>query len=265
MYEVYALRYATHDARSASENFIFDDFHDDENMPLDFYSWVIKKDKSIILVDTGFDQETAKKRGRHYFGSPTVMLSDLGISPEEVTDIVITHMHYDHCGNIKDFPNAKFHIQDAEMEYCTGRCMCHASLRKPFEQKDVIEAIKCLFEDRLIFHKGDYTLCTGVNVHLVGGHTRGLQIVEVLTSRGNLVLASDAAHYWKNIVYKSPFPIVLDVGDMLDAHIKIESLVGNKNRIIPGHDPLVNKFFPKNIKNQNILNLHEEPILEVEL
>lgn len=259
-YEVYALRYATHAGRHASENFIFSDFHDDTLMPLDFFMWAIKGNGRVIVVDTGFDAETARKRQRIYLENPVEMLDAVGIDPHAVTDVVITHMHYDHCGNLMAFPNARFHIQDDEMAYCTGRCMGHEALRKPFEVKDVINAIRCLYEGRLAFHKGSSQLADGISLHHVGGHTKGLQVVTVRTARGEIVLASDAAHYWLNIRERSPFPIVVDVEGMLEAHARIESLADGPYHIIPGHDPKVLEFFPRLPGNRNIAMLHAHPV-----
>jgi len=260
VYEVYALRYATHAGRHASENFIFSDFHDDVLMPLDFFMWAIKGRDQVIIVDTGFDAETAKKRQRTYLQSPVEMLREIGINADDVTNVVITHMHYDHCGNLMAFPNARFHIQDDEMAYCTGRCMGHEALRKPFEVKDVINAIQCLFEGRLVFHKGNSKLADGIFLHQLGGHTKGLQVVTVPTVRGEIVLASDAAHYWDNIRERSPFPIVVDVEGMLEAHEKIEALADGPYHIIPGHDPKVLEIFPKLPGNNNIALLHVQPV-----
>jgi glyoxylase-like metal-dependent hydrolase (beta-lactamase superfamily II) len=260
LYEVYALRYATHPDRHASENLIFSDFHDDVLMPLDFFMWAIKGGDRVIVVDTGFDAETAKKRQCIYLQSPVEMLRDVGIDPNAVTDVVITHMHYDHCGNFMAFPNARFHIQHDEMAYCTGRCMGHEALRKPFEVKDVINAIRCLYEGRLIFHKGRSKLVDGIFLHQVGGHTKGMQVVTVPTARGEIVLASDAVHYWKNIRERRPFPIVVDVEGTLETHATINSLADVPYYIIPGHDPKVLEVFPKLQGNKNIVLLHAHPV-----
>jgi glyoxylase-like metal-dependent hydrolase (beta-lactamase superfamily II) len=261
-YEVYALRYATHAVRHARENFIFADFHDDELMPLDFFVWAIKSEQKTIVVDTGFDIETARKRHRTYLRSPIEMLADVGIDANEVTDVVVTHMHYDHCGNLLAFPNARIHIQDDEMAYCTGRCMGHEALRKPFEAKDVMSAIRCLFEGRLVFHKGKSQIAEGVFLHHVGGHTKGLQVVSVPTARGGIVLASDAAHYWANIRERSPFPIVVDLEGMLEAYGTIESLADGPYHVIPGHDPRVLEVFPTLPGNSDIALLHANPVIE---
>ena len=99
-----------------------------------------------------------------------------GVDLAGVKDVVLTHMHYDHAGNHEIFPNARYHIQDREMEYCTGRCMCHSNLRHPFEAEDVTAMVRKLFQGRVKFHDGASEIADGVSVHLVGGHSRGLAV-----------------------------------------------------------------------------------------
>ena len=131
-------------------------------------------------------------------------------------DVVLTHLHYDHAGCMDAFPAATFHLQDAEMAFATGRCMCHRVLRMPMEVEDVTNAVRHVFADRVKFHDGTATLAPGVTLHLVGGHSGGLQVVRVATARGFVVLASDAAHYWANIRTRNPFPLVVDVARMAE-------------------------------------------------
>ena len=259
IYEVYALRYAMHEGRKASENFLS---HDDQHsgpMPLSFYLWAIKGPDRTVIVDTGFDEGMALKRGRTFLHSPKDLLSHIGINAEDVTDVVITHMHYDHCGNLGLFPNARYHIQEAEMAYCTGRAMTYALLRRPFEPKNIKEAIDCLFQDRLVVHDGEVDLGGGIRLHKVGGHTKGMQIVSIPTLRGNVVLASDAAHFWANLDRRSPFPIVVDVQEMFAAYDVMERLADGPLHVIPGHDPKVLEVFPCLPNNPDIALLHASP------
>jgi len=259
-YEIFALRYATHEERRSAENYLGEDPHHDIAMPLDFYVWVIRDRNRTILVDTGFSAEMAARRKRRYLQSPVALLQKLGIDAAGVQDIVITHMHYDHAGNIGAFPNARLHLQEAEMAYCTGRCMCHDVMRKPFEARDVAAAIERLYAGRVQFANGDQEIAPGVSVHLLGGHTAGLQVVRVHTSRGYVVLASDAAHYWDNLRSRRPFPIVLDVVRMLEAHSLIEQLADGPDHIIPGHDPAVRLRFPSWNGEPDIVELHRLPL-----
>jgi glyoxylase-like metal-dependent hydrolase (beta-lactamase superfamily II) len=147
IYEVYALRYGTHQQRVARANFISVDAHD-APMPLDYFVWAIigpvgSTSRQTIVVDTGMGPETAATRpGRTILNPVEAMLGRIGIDPAKVRDVVLTHMHFDHAGRIDLFPAATFHIQDAEMAYCTGRCMCHDVLRHPFDVAHVITAVR---------------------------------------------------------------------------------------------------------------------------
>src|SRR5262249_31099659 len=126
-YEIYAVRYAHHERR-ASENFLGGDPHDGP-MPLDYFVWAIKGGDRTLILDTGFDEAMAKRRGREFLRSPQDGLLAIGVDPAQVQDVIISHMHYDHAGNEGLFPNATFHLQDREMAFCTGHAMCHPHLR----------------------------------------------------------------------------------------------------------------------------------------
>jgi len=171
---------------------------------------------------------------------------------------VITHLHWDHSGNMDLFPNATFHIQDAEMAQATGRCICHKWFRRQSEVDDVVALVKNLYAGRVKFHDGAGTVVPGVTVHLVGGHTGGLQIVRVNTTRGAVVLASDAVHYWMNLAEQNPFPPA-NVMDALEAFRIVEDLAGDRDHIIPGHDPLVLSRFPPLRGNLDIVRVDLAP------
>lgn len=241
-YAIYAVKYAHHD-RKAGENFLGGDPHD-VLMPLDYFVWVLVKDDEQIVVDTGFDQKAAEQRGRTIHRPVAEGLAALGIDPEAIKDVIITHMHYDHAGNHGLFPHAVFHLQDREMAYCTGRCMCHDPLRAPYTVDDVALMVHRIFDGRVRFHNGDSTLRPGITLHHVGGHTDGLQVVRVLTRRGWLVLASDATHLYANIEQRRPFPVVYNVGDMLEAYERVYELADSPGHMIPGHDPDVLRRYP---------------------
>jgi len=208
-YEVYAIKYAHH-ARRASENFIGGDPHDGP-MPLDYFVWLIRGGGREIVVDTGFSAAMAKKRGREHIRCPTEGLKLLGSEALSVKEVVITHLHYDHVGNFDLFPAATLHLQDLEMRYATGRYMGHECFRGAYEVEDVVGMVRRVYEDRVRFHDGDAEIAPGISVHLVGGHTMGLQAVRVKTRSGWLVLASDASHFYANMGETRPFPIVWSV------------------------------------------------------
>jgi glyoxylase-like metal-dependent hydrolase (beta-lactamase superfamily II) len=206
-YEIYAVHYAHNPNARRANNFIGGDPHDGP-MPLDYFVWVIKGPERTFVFDTGFDAPMGAKRQRQFVRSPSVGLKAIGVEPSDVRDVILSHMHYDHCGNYDLFPRARYHLQDIEMAYCTGRCMCHAGLRAPFEEEDVVAIVRKLFEGRVVFHDGVEELAPGLSVHHVGGHSKGLQVVRVWTRRGWMVLASDASHFYANMEEGRAFPIM---------------------------------------------------------
>jgi glyoxylase-like metal-dependent hydrolase (beta-lactamase superfamily II) len=240
-WEAYALRYATRENRR-NDNFILHDLHD-EAASMDYYVWFLRSGEETILVDTGFGAEAAAKRQRTLLRCPIASLEAAGIRLEDVKETIITHAHYDHAGNTSKLKKTRFHLQEREMNFATGKYMRHAFCKHAYDPHDVCELVYANFEDRVAFHEGEYELRPGITVHLVGGHTRGLQIVRVHTKRGWIVLASDASHYLDNLRKRSPFPIVMDVGDMLEAYEVIERLAESPDHIIAGHDPLTSKIY----------------------
>lgn len=261
-YEILAIRYAHNPERRATENFIGGDPHDGP-MPMDFFVWALRGKDETIVIDTGFDERMSERRQRKLTRPVPEGLKAAGIDPSSIKNVILTHMHYDHAGNHDLFPNARYHIQDREMEYCTGRCMCHSTLRHPFEADDVTSMVRKLFEGRVKFHSGASEIADGVSVHLVGGHSRGLQFVRVRTRRGWVIVASDASHYFANFEQNRPFPIVYDVGETLEGYGEMRRLASSGAHIVPGHDPLVLKRYPAQTGGPvDIVRLDAEPIAE---
>jgi glyoxylase-like metal-dependent hydrolase (beta-lactamase superfamily II) len=243
VWQVYAVRYAHHE-RMARENFMVGDPHDDAPMPLDYYVWGLVSEDRVIVVDSGFDQPMAEKRRRTLLKPPGEGLRAVGIDPAAVKDVLITHMHYDHCGNHDLFPAARFHVQDHEMKFATGRHMAHPMMRFPFDEDDVVAMVRRVFRGRVVFHDGDEEIAPGVSVHHVGGHTMGMQIVRVNTRRGVVVLASDASHLYANMDREMPYPIAYNVGEVLEGYRRARALASSPDHIVPGHDPLVMTRYP---------------------
>lgn len=241
-YAVYAIRYGNHQ-RTAAQNFIGGDAHEAASN-LDYYVWLVTNRERTLVVDTGFTREEAARRERRIFQEPAEGLALMGVEAARVEEVVITHMHYDHAGSLGAFPAARFHLQDDEMAYCTGRYMAHEFFGMPYSTEHVVEMVRAVFAKRVAFHRGDEEIAPGVSLHRIGGHTMGIQAVRVWTESGWLVLASDAAHLYANMEDVRPFPIVFDVQEMVDGFTKLRGLAETPAHVIPGHDPLVMSRYP---------------------
>src|SRR6266571_904320 len=237
-YEVFAIRYASLSNRKASENFIGGDPHESAS-DLDYFVWLARSKARAFVIDTGFDAKVGARRGRRMLHAPERGLKLLGVDARKVMDVIITHLHYDHVGNFGLFPSASFHLQDEEMAYATGRHMAQGFFNYAYEAGEVAAMVREVYKGRVRFHDGDAELAPGLSLHRIGGHTKGLQAVRVRTRVGWIVLASDASHLYANMSEKRPFPIVYDVGEMVEGYRRLRELADAPELIVPGHDPLV--------------------------
>ncbi len=236
-YELYAIRYATA-SRNESEVFIGGDPHH-SGIAMDYFVWVARNELHTVVIDTGFDAAAARQRGRQLLIEPEEGLRRLGVDCAEVRHVIITHLHYDHAGNLGLFPRARFHLQDRELAFATGRHMVQPFFAHAYDLERVLAMVRLVYGAQVQFHDGDAQVLPGITVHHVGGHTHGLQVVRVWTRLGWMVLASDAAHYLANISSGRPFPIVADVAQMIAGWGRLQELAAAPEYIIPGHDPVV--------------------------
>jgi glyoxylase-like metal-dependent hydrolase (beta-lactamase superfamily II) len=108
-----------------------------------------------------------------------------------------------------------------------------------YELEEVVAMVRNTYAGRVEFYDGDADIAPGISVHLLGGHTKGLQAVRLWTRVGWLVLASDGSHYYANMGEGRPFPIVASVTEMVDGWRKVRALASDERHVVPGHDPLV--------------------------
>ncbi len=241
-YEIYAIKYGER-MGTRGQTFIGGDPHD-APLAMDYFVWVLVCEGEATVVDVGFNQAEGEARGRTFLRCPGESLGLIGADAAKVRNVIITHMHYDHAGNLALFPNAQFHIQDTELAYVTGRAMTHKRLRHSFALPDVLEMVTLVYGDRVTFHDGAEEVLPGVTVHPMPGHSRGLQSLTVNTARGTVVVASDAAHYYESFQHEIAFSTHEDIFKMLESYRRLRKLAADDNHIIPGHDPMVLKKYP---------------------
>ena len=243
-YEVFALRYAERQERTRQENFLAPVDDHDSPMPIDFFVWVARNASRAIVIDTGFGRKEAVKRDRNILRLPSEALMAIGVDAAQVEDVVITHLHYDHAGTVGEFPRARFHLQETEMQFATGRWMLDDSPRHAYSADHVAELVHKLFEKRVVFHSEDGEIAPGITVHRMAGHTPGMQAVRVPTARGTILLASDATHYYEHWVKGVPFSICWSESDVMESYKKFDALADSEDHVVPGHDPLVRSLYP---------------------
>ncbi|GEO87105.1 N-acyl homoserine lactonase family protein [Ciceribacter naphthalenivorans] len=242
-FELYALRYAMHGGRTAKDNFLRADPHE-AGANLDYFIWLARRADEVFVIDTGFGHDAAKARGRTLLRHPTDALALLGVDAREVSQVILTHLHYDHAGTLGGFPAARFHLQVDEAGHATGPCMCNAKARAPFDVENIVAYIRSLYAGRIEFHRGDQELTPGLWLHAIPGHSAGLQAVRVMTKRGWVVLASDATHFYANMERGNPFPVLFDEAALVRGYSRLIELAPSLDHIVPGHDPAVMRAYP---------------------
>lgn len=241
-YKIYIMQYARRDATSSEV--LLGDFH---NAPCEmgYYMWALSNGEHTVVVDMGFtEEECGKRAGRIWMADPAKNMDAIGIDPAKVEHVIVTHLHYDHVGNYALFPKATFYVQEDEMAFWTGRYVKYRVFNQAMNVDDVVAMVRFNYEGRIAFCSGRMEIVPGITVHRVSGHTKGMQMVEVVTASGTAVVASDASHMYRNFQEYTPFPILHDIPGMLDGFELMRKLASKEELIIPGHDAEVMKRFP---------------------
>lgn len=241
-YEIFAVKYGERVGTRGSI-FIGGDPHE-APLAMDYFVWAIRNADRTIVVDTGFSKAEGERRGRTYTQSPADGLRKIGIEPNDVKDVIISHMHYDHAGNLDMFPNARFHLQTAEMAFAMGRGITFGVLGHSFTKEDALQTLQATFAYRVQYYQGDADIAPGIKVHFIGGHAAGLQCVSVETKRGRVVLATDAAHYYESFMEEPSFTTHINMLGMLEGYRTLRRLAPADSHIVPGHDPMVLDRYP---------------------
>lgn len=215
----------------------------DERMRLDYYVWVLRSADQDVVVDVGFTAETNERRGRDHWENPTVALARLGVDVGAVRHVILSHLHYDHCGDTEPFTNATFVLQERELDFWTGPYATRGAFAPHVEPDDLARILRLDAQGRVHRVDGRYEVTDGVWVDRVGGHTPGMQVTHVRTRRGIVVLASDSSHFFENIEQDKPFAVHADVIEMYQAFDAMTA-AATSGLVIAGHDPLIAERFP---------------------
>jgi glyoxylase-like metal-dependent hydrolase (beta-lactamase superfamily II) len=205
--------------------------------------WLLKgADGRIALVDSGFHREKYFTQfSVADFIKPSDAFGPLGVKPEDVTDIFLSHMHWDHAGGIDLFPSARVWIQKDEYEYYTGAAWQAGNTHGGIDPDDVLELVRRNTAGKLTLVRGeDEVSISGVGFHIGGKHTWQSQFVSVQTRSGRtVVLASDNVYLYENIDTHKPIAQTLDSASNLLAQDRMRTIASSVQLIVPGHDPAV--------------------------
>lgn len=245
-YEVYAVRYATLASFPASSLVAGADRS--RRLDIAMMIWVLKgNDGRIAIVDAGFhrDQYFRQFTVRDYV-KPSEAIAPLGLKPEDVTDLLITHMHWDHAGGIDLFPAARVWIQKDEYDYYAGEAWQTRSTHGGIDPDDVVEIVKRNMQGKVSFVRGDDdTSLSGITFGVGGKHTWASQFVSVQTRAHTVVLASDNMYLYENLDTHTPISQTLDAASNLRTQDRMKSIASESRLLVPGHDAAVFARFPR--------------------
>jgi len=243
-YEVYAIRYAT--IADFSVSGLVAGADRSRKMDIAMMVWLVKGNGHNILVDSGFyrDQFMRQWHPKDYV-KPSEAVARLGLSPDDITDVVITHMHWDHADGADLFPKARLWIQKDELEYHAGTAWQARNTHGGIDPEDVLAVVKLNTQGRVGLVNGDsQEILPGITCYLGGKHTYASQFLGVNTKAGTVVLASDNMYLYENLEKHVPIAQTLDPESNLRAQDRMKQLAAKPEWIIPGHDPAVMAKFP---------------------
>ena len=222
---------------------------EDERLDIAMMFWVVRGNGRNILFDSGFYRESWMERFNVTdFIRPDEALRLVGLDAADVTDIIISHTHWDHVGGIGLFPNATIWIQKAEFEYYVGAAWQEGGRHGGIDPEDMLTLVRRNIEGKLRLIDGDdIEVLPGIRAHTGGRHTFASQYILVETDPP-FVLASDNCYLYRNLETRSPIPTFEpeDAAANVAALERMISLAGAAERVIPGHDPLLFERFPGN-------------------
>jgi glyoxylase-like metal-dependent hydrolase (beta-lactamase superfamily II) len=243
-YQVFALKYAEAGKFPAAGPVIGAGQND--SVDLVYMFWLLKDPKGKnILVDAGFIDSTHTTKN---FLRPDSVLLQLNIPPQEISDIIITHPHYDHIGGINLFPNAVIWMHQDDYEYFIGPAWEKGGVSTGFNKTDVKNMLTIQSLGRLKLIKGDdIEFMPGIKAFTGSKHTfqNIYLLVNANSKKNKILLASDAIWFNLNLEKELPISLCLDTASYVKAIRRMKTLVADQDLIIPGHDNKIFLKFPK--------------------
>ncbi len=248
VYEIYAAKYAG--PFTSKLAFLLWNQGWDQDIDRYYYIWVVKGPTETILVDTGVGVTVAADRKLKGYVNPVDVAARIGVKTNDVTKVVITHMHFDNAGGMemmpKAYPKAVFYVQKREYDFWTKNPVAK---RKIFAGTADPLAYKVMQEmegsSRLQILNGDINIGPGLDIMLGPGHTIGTQSLAVTTAKGTAVVASDCGHLARNFKEDTPSILITDLIGWMETYDKVRAKASSVDLCFPGHDAGMLLNYPK--------------------
>jgi glyoxylase-like metal-dependent hydrolase (beta-lactamase superfamily II) len=248
-YRVLAVHYAERQTTLSDAYYRWATYGESDGpLEVSYYFWILEPqhapESPPIILDCGFDPALGERLGRRCLCPPAEALARLGIDPAAIDLLVISHIHWDHVGNLHLFPNARMPVARAELEFWTNDPVARRPQFAAHADPDAIEQLRrAAAEERVDLIEDRADVAPGITAVRVGGHAPGQLVFEVAGEHGPLVLASDAIHYDAELELERPFAIFTDLADMYRGYATLRRHASAGAAVVPGHDPSVMKRF----------------------
>lgn len=238
-YEIYALKFGERTNKTPVSDVAVGATGND-SLNVCFMYWLLNGNGKIILVDAGFTDDMKINPKFITWNSPDKMLEKINIKPADITDVIITHPHWDHIGGIDLYPDAQVWMQKDDYDYFVGAAWQEGGNKNGFNEKDVLKIVQRNLNNKLTLVKGDdIEIIPGIKVFTGSKHTCESQYVLVSSGDDKVIIASDNAWFYYNLISLLPIPITHDAKAYAENLKRMKTMVKNMDLIIPGHDPLV--------------------------
>jgi glyoxylase-like metal-dependent hydrolase (beta-lactamase superfamily II) len=244
---VLAVRYGTLETTRSDAYYRYSAYGEpDGPQRLDYFFWIVRRPDETILVDTGFDPAAGSRRGRTCLVEQAEAMAQLGVSADTVSRIVLTHLHYDHTGNLDRFPEAELLVPARELDFWLGPLARRAQFAHSVEATELGQVLAAVDAGRVRRLEGGEELAEGVRAVVLGGHSPGQMALDIDGRDGRVVLASDAIHFYEELERDRPFGVVADLAEMYEGYDTLRELAGAPGaHLVPGHDAEVMTRYPR--------------------
>ncbi|BEQ16641.1 N-acyl homoserine lactonase family protein [Desulfoferula mesophila] len=243
-YEIYALRYAGPEESSRALLIWNRDW--EQRVKRAYYFWCLLGPAGPVVVDCAVTPERAAQRKLTNYRPPLELLAALGVEPGEVRHLVLTHLHWDHCGGAAWFPAAQVHVGLADWAFWSQSPLASRSiLALLHEPEDLAPLRTAQDQGRLRLHPGDAPLAPGLELLAAPGHSPGLMALQAATKVGQAVVASDCGHTFANFAQDWPSMFIFNLPAWLESMERLRGRVSAPELLFPGHDLKMSEDYPE--------------------
>jgi glyoxylase-like metal-dependent hydrolase (beta-lactamase superfamily II) len=244
VYEVYAIAFTnveTVDGKWVTVR------NNPDSIKMRFIVWLIRGNGKNILIDAGYTlTDSALRVNTNGYIRPDVAVQKLKVNPDDITDVIISHPHWDHIDGIELFPKAKVWMQKDDYDYFVGTAWQKDGQNFGFHKEDVQKIVNVNLQGRLHLNKGDnLEIIPGIRVFIGSRHTYESEYVQVTTGKEKIILASDNIWFYYNFDNLLSASLTFDTTGYVNQMKRMKTLASDVKLIIPGHDGLIFTRFPK--------------------